>query len=130
MVDFSSMSQMLVWIGYAELFGFLAITNMMEGTTDRKPGDFGIRVLYPEDEKGQYDMQLKELRNGRLAMLAYGGIVTVAVLTGGIWPFFAEPSEKSKSQAVSGSTFCGASAPVRRIATASVAARRAAAAEE
>merc|ERR1740138_1825428 len=71
MVEFSSMSQMLVWIGYAELYGFLAITNMMGGTTDRKPGDFGIRVLYPEDEKGQYDMQLKELRNGRLALLVF-----------------------------------------------------------
>merc|ERR1712232_480977 len=81
--------QMLCWLGYAEVFGFLAITNMMEGTTDRKPGDFGLRWLYPEDEKRQYDMQLKELRNGRLAMLAFGGIATSAVLTGETWPFFA-----------------------------------------
>jgi len=125
MVDFSSMSQMLIWMGYAELFGFLAIINMMEGKTDRKPGDFGLRGLYPADEKGQYEMQLKELRNGRLAMLAYSGIVTSAVLTGGTWPFFAVPSDQTKTQATKGSAFCGASAPQRRTAVAGVAARRA-----
>merc|ERR1719324_1659008 len=95
MVDFSSMGQMLVWIGYAELFGFLAITNMMEGTTDRKPGDFGLRALYPSDEQGQYDMQLRELRNGRLAMLAFSGIVTVGVLTGKTWPFLSAQAPRN-----------------------------------
>jgi len=99
---------MLVWIGYAELFGFLAIINMMEGKTDRKPGDFGIRTLYPKDEAGQYDMQMKELRNGRLAMLAYGGIVTAAVLTGKTWPFFAIGGHCRKGLVVCGpSVLCG-----------------------
>jgi len=108
MVKFGNMSQMLCWIGYAELFGFLAIIAMMEGKTDRKPGDFGIRLLYPKDDKGQYDMQLKELRNGRLAMLAYGGIVTSAVLTGGTWPFFATGTERrSTAGFATGSAFCG-----------------------
>jgi len=80
--------QLLCWLGYAEIFGFLAITNMMEGTTERKPGDFGLRWLYPSDEKSQYDMQLKELRNGRLAMLAFSGCATASVLSGQTWPFF------------------------------------------
>jgi len=107
MVKFGSMPQLLCWIGYAELFGFLAINNMMEGRTLRQPGDFGLRLLYPQDERGQYDMQLKELRNGRLAMLAYGGIVTAAVLTGKTWPFFALSSDR-QSKAAFGmrSPFC------------------------
>jgi hypothetical protein len=88
MVKFGSMPQMLVWAGYFEMYGFLAIITMMEGKTDRVPGDFGIRTLYPEDEAGQYDMQLRELRNGRLAMLAFGGIATAGVLTQKTWPFF------------------------------------------
>ena len=49
--------RILVWLGYLELFGFLAIINMQEGKTDRKPGDFGLRGFYPQDSKGQYDMQ-------------------------------------------------------------------------
>ncbi|CAL1136017.1 unnamed protein product [Cladocopium goreaui] len=88
MVKFGSMPQILVWLGYLELFGFLAIINMQEGKTDRKPGDFGLRGFYPADAKGQYDMQVKELRNGRLAMLAFSGIATVGVLTQEKWPFF------------------------------------------
>merc|ERR1719497_194578 len=108
LVKFGAMPQMLVWFGYAELFGFLAIIKMMEYKTDRKPGDFGLRAFYPKDEKGQYDMQMKELRNGRLAMLAFSGIVTAAVLTGKTWPFFATKPEKSDgSKFASGSTLCG-----------------------
>ena len=63
MVKFGSMPQLLVWIGYLEVFGFLAFNNAAEGRTDRAPGDFGLRWLYPKDEAGQYQMQLKELRN-------------------------------------------------------------------
>lgn len=82
--------------------------KMMEFQTDRKPGDFGLRAFYPKDEKGQYDMQMKELRNGRLAMLAYSGIVTAAVLTGKPWPFFAtKPEGGDKTKFASGSTLCG-----------------------
>ncbi|CAK9032933.1 unnamed protein product [Durusdinium trenchii] len=125
MVKFGSMPQtldvewqlvgigILVWLGYLELFGFLAIINMQEGKTDRKPGDFGLRGFYPADAKGQYDMQVKELRNGRLAMLAFSGIVTVGVLTQEKWPFFnavvnavSSPSKTISSK----SSFCGAAA--------------------
>jgi len=110
LVKFGAMPQMLVWLGYAELFGFLAIIKMMEYKTDRKPGDFGLRAFYPKDEKGQYDMEMKELRNGRLAMLAFSGIVTAAVLSGKTWPFFAtKPDGSDGPKFAKGSMLCGSS---------------------
>lgn len=79
----SILSLFKVWLGYLELFGFLAIINMQagepglpvrdfcvaqtsvqEGKTDRKPGDFGLRGFYPADAKGQYEMQVKALKQG------------------------------------------------------------------
>merc|ERR1719313_2083510 len=94
-VQSGSFPQLFVWAGYFEMFGYLAILNTLEGTTLRKPGDFGLRALYPEDEQGQYDMQMRELRNGRLAMLAFGGIATVGVLTGKTWPFLAAQAPRN-----------------------------------
>ena len=37
------------------------------------PGDFGLRLGYPSDEAGQNRMQLSEIKNGRLAMIAVFG---------------------------------------------------------
>jgi hypothetical protein len=107
MVKFGSMPQLLCWLGLLEVFGFLAFNNAAEGRTDRKPGDFGLRMFYPKDEAGQYQMQLKELRNGRLAMLAYGGIVTAAVLTQKTWPFLEAQKECQAPAFGKGSAFCG-----------------------
>ena len=114
MVKFGGMPQILIWCGLLEVLGLFAYVNMREGKTDRKPGDFGLRGFYPSDAKGQYEMQVKELRNGRLAMLAYSGIVTSAVLTQEQWPFFdaAISALPRKDEARSGS-FCGAVAPQR-----------------
>jgi hypothetical protein len=124
LVKYGTMPHMLIWFGLAEMFGFLAFVKMSDGESDRKPGDFGLRTLYPKEEKEQYQMQLKELRNGRLAMLAYGGIVTVAVLTeGDKWPFFATGAKDSKA---SSSAFCGvSSSTVQQASHATVTALRA-----
>jgi hypothetical protein len=55
---------------------------------DREAGDFFIgKNFLPKDPTKERDMRLKELENGRLAMLAFSGIQTAAVLTQKPWPF-------------------------------------------
>lgn len=65
-----------------------ALANM--NNYDRRPGDFGFDPLgiYPTTPEKQNEMQLKELKNGRLAMIAIGGMVAGAAVTGNGFPFF------------------------------------------
>merc|ERR1711871_153586 len=86
-VENGSMSQILLWIGLAEVFGGIAIAQTLTGS-GREPGDFGFDPLgFTSDESKKADLQEKELANGRLAMLAFSGIVTQSVLTGGKFPY-------------------------------------------
>merc|ERR1739842_60037 len=61
------------WVGCVgaaamiDIFGTLRMKNEKEGYL---PGDFGLRLGYPTDEAGQQRMQLAEIKNGRLAMIA------------------------------------------------------------
>merc|ERR1719145_404571 len=85
-VDLGAMTQIAVWIAVAECIGYLAILEMLDGS-GRQPGDFGFDPLQIGGANDP-EMQLKELENGRLAMLAFSGIVTQAVLTGKGFPYF------------------------------------------
>jgi hypothetical protein len=82
-----SMIQIFGWISFLESCSWAALANMNE--YDRKPGDFGFDPLglYPKDAKKQEEMQLKELKNGRLAMIALGGMVAQSALTGNGFPY-------------------------------------------
>ena len=82
-----SMIQIFGWISFLEACSWAAVANMNE--FDRKPGDFGFDPLglYPDDPKKQEEMQLKELKNGRLAMIAIGGMVAQSALTGHGFPY-------------------------------------------
>jgi len=82
-----SMSQIFLWISLLEACTFAAYANM--NNWDRMPGDYSFDPLgiYPESEEKQKEMQLAELKNGRLAMIAIGGMVAGSVITGEHFPY-------------------------------------------
>lgn len=83
----TSMVQLLLWIGLFEtVVGIPAAAATMAG--EREPGDFKFGLKFaPKDETKFKTKQLAELKNGRLAMLAFSGMVTQSVLTGHGFPF-------------------------------------------
>lgn len=90
LVKQGAMGQLLLWISIAEVFGLVAVTQMLNGS-GRAPGDFGldpVGFLKGVSKEEEEDMMLKELTNGRLAMMAFSGMVTQAVLTQGGFPYF------------------------------------------
>lgn len=82
-----SMIQIFLWISYLEAVSIPALANMNE--YDRRPGDFSFDPLglYPTDPEKQKKMQLAELKNGRLAMIAIGGMVAGAAVSGNGFPY-------------------------------------------
>jgi len=87
MVKSGDMAVGLLFIGLLELFGGVAIYEMSKGS-DRQPGDFVFDPLgLASDSARLQRYQLNELKNGRLAMLAFSGIVTQAALTEKGFPY-------------------------------------------
>ncbi|MGK3750557.1 MAG: hypothetical protein ACI8RD_002857 [Bacillariaceae sp.] len=88
LVEQGAMSQLFLWIGLAEIIGTVALTQMLEGS-GRQAGDFGFGSWMLEDmsEEQVADMKLKEITHCRLAMMAFSGMVTGAVLTQGPFPY-------------------------------------------
>jgi len=70
--------QILFWISVVE---FCCAKKVFEWNSLEVAGDYGLTGLFPKDEEGQKRMRLAELKNGRLAMLAFAGAVTQAALT-------------------------------------------------
>ena len=83
-----SMKQIFLWISLIEAMSFPAYAGMSQGY-DRRPGDYSFDPLgfYPTDPEKQKAMQVKELKNGRLAMIAIGGMVAGSAITGHGFPY-------------------------------------------
>merc|ERR1712166_1514772 len=72
-------------VEYAESLPMLVKRPQLKGYV----GDVGFDPIgFISDPKKKEEMQMKELANGRLAMFAFGGAVTQAVLTGNSFPWF------------------------------------------
>ena len=59
---------------------------MLQGGA-RQPGYFGFDPLGFSKGKDAARMKVAEVKNGRLAMLAFSGMITQAALTGNGFPF-------------------------------------------
>eukprot|EP00187_Rhodella_violacea_P020429 CAMPEP_0184719118 /NCGR_PEP_ID=MMETSP0314-20130426/8123_1 /TAXON_ID=38298 /ORGANISM="Rhodella maculata, Strain CCMP 736" /LENGTH=209 /DNA_ID=CAMNT_0027182965 /DNA_START=79 /DNA_END=708 /DNA_ORIENTATION=- len=80
-VKFGSLNQVLTFAGFFEVIGFMAIVQTMKGS-GRRPGDFGFDPLKMASTEEKFKkMQLSELKNGRLAMIAVGGMIHQMWLT-------------------------------------------------
>lgn len=89
LVEQGAMSQLFLWIGITEIIGSVALVQMLQGS-GREPGDFGldpVGFLKGKSNEEIDEMKLKEITHCRLAMMAFSGMVTQAVLTQGPFPY-------------------------------------------
>lgn len=89
LVKYGAMGQLLLWISVAEAISSVAVIQMLNGS-GREPGDFGldpVGFLAGKSKAEVDEMKLKEITHCRLAMFAFSGMVTQAVLTQGPFPY-------------------------------------------
>lgn len=80
------MWNLLFWIGLFDLIITAPAVQAM-GNGEREAGDFGWMWFAPSDKEAFDKKRESELMNGRLAMMAIGGIATQTVITGNGFPY-------------------------------------------
>jgi len=79
LVSQGSMGFLLLVAGLLEVCSGAVLVEVAKGDNDREAGDFGLdplSFLKGKSEEEVNRMKLRELKNGRLAMLAFAGVVT------------------------------------------------------
>ena len=83
LVEQGSMAFMLVMVGIIEFCTGAVIVEVAKGENDREAGDFKLdplNFLKGKSDAEKFTMRTKEINNGRLAMLAFGGVATQTAL--------------------------------------------------
>jgi hypothetical protein len=91
LVQQGTMAVMLLAVGFVEVASGAVLVQVAKGECDRAAGDFGLDppgILKGKSKAFVDDMKLKELNNGRIAMLAFGGIATQTALGSVDFPYF------------------------------------------
>lgn len=85
------MYQLALWIGLFDLLVTApAAACMTDGTGDdgeRAAGDYSWLTFAPDSKEGFAKKRMAELLNGRLAMIAVGGIATQSIISGHGFPY-------------------------------------------
>jgi hypothetical protein len=81
LVEQGTMWVLLSLVGMLEICNGAALVQVSKGETDREAGDFNLgKQAMGSTPEAQKTMKTKEINNGRLAMLAFGGIATQTAL--------------------------------------------------
>jgi light-harvesting complex I chlorophyll a/b binding protein 1 len=83
LVEQGSMTFLLLVVGFIEFCTGAALVQVSKGELDREAGDYSLdplRILEGKSKEEVDRMKTRELLNGRLAMLAFGGVATQSAL--------------------------------------------------
>ena len=84
-----AMQQLFLWISIFEIISMVGVNQMINEESGRVPGDFGLDPLgFCSTPEKTAEYKLKEIVHCRLAMFAFSGMVTQAVLTQAPFPYF------------------------------------------
>jgi hypothetical protein len=89
MVQYGALGNIALFVCILEMVSYIGVSQMLQGS-GREPGYFGfdpMGFLKNKSEAEIRTMKMKELSNGRLAMLAFSGAVTQSVLYDSGFPY-------------------------------------------